>query len=222
LEKEKQANALSERMIETAQKQQDALYGYKKEGFALSEGERARVFKERFDSAKAAGESDDRAKQLGQTAVLERERLAQQATSDRERNAATIAAAKISASRQGELMDIAEALMKSDKTGKLDLQSALQKAAQIKGTSQLSGQDLKGKIEKAKAMMDLEEKFPSILRNKNSKAAKDMQAAYETAKANIEAIYGADAGAGLNSLPSTGPTSANVRSQADAIISGVR
>jgi hypothetical protein len=203
LEKEKQANALSERMIETAQKQQDALYGYKKEGFALSEGERARVFKERFDSAKAAGESDDRAKQLGQTAVLERERLAQQATSDRERNAATIAAAKISASRQGELMDIAEALMKSDKTGKLDLQSALQKAAQIKGTSQLSGQDLKGKIEKAKAMMDLEEKFPSVLRNKNSKAAKDMQAAYETAKANIESIYGADAGAGLNSLPAT-------------------
>jgi hypothetical protein len=222
LDKEKQANALSERMIEAAQKQQDALYGYKKEGFALSEGERSRVFTERFNAAKAAGESDDRAKQLGQTAVLERERLKQQAELERERNAATVKAAGIAASRQGELMDIAEALMKSDKTGKLDLQSALQKAAQIKGSSQLSGQDLKGKIEKAKAIMDLEEKFPSVLRNKNSKAAKDMQAAYEAAKANIESIYGADAGAGLNSLPSTGPTSANVRSQADAIISGVR
>jgi hypothetical protein len=108
LEKEKQANALSERMIEAAQKQQDAVYGYKKEGFALSEGERARVFKERYESAKAAGESDDRAKQMGQNAVLEREKIAAQ-----------LQAARIGASgHKSQLVDMAERLIKDDKTGK--------------------------------------------------------------------------------------------------------
>ena len=204
LEKEKQANALSERMIEAAQKQQDAIYGYKKEGFALSEGERSRVFKERFDSAKAAGESDDRARQLAQTAVLERERLKQQAELERERNAATLQAAKIGAgSRQGQLMDIAEALMKQDKTGKLDLRTALSEAAKLIGTTQIAGQDVKLKVEKAKAMADLNEKFPVQLRNRNNKASKDMQAAYEAEVARVNAIFGEDAGAGLNSLPAT-------------------
>lgn len=193
LENQKQANALSERMIEAAQKQQDALYGYKKEGFALSEGERSRVFKERFDAAKAAGESDDRARQLAQNATLEREKIA-----------ATLQAARIGASaRQGQLMDIAEALIKQDKTGKMDLRSALSEAAKLIGTTQLAGQDVKSKVEKAKAMADLDEKFPIQLRNKNSKSAKEMQAAYEAAVARVNSIYGEDAGAGLNSLPAT-------------------
>lgn len=224
LEKEKQANALSERMIEAAQKQQDAIYGYKKEGFALSEGERSRVFKERFDSAKAAGESDDRARQMGQQAVLERERLAQQATLERERNEATIKAAGIGAgSRQGQLMEIAQSLMKADKTGKLDFRAALEQAAKIVGTSALAGAEVRNDQAFDKAKEALDNSMTGIIRRGKTPAAKEAQREYDAQLAELRRRYGQDGVAGLNSLPAaTGSTSSNIRSQADAIISGGR
>jgi len=193
LEKEKQANALSERMIEAAQKQQDAIYGYKKEGFALSETERARVFKERYESAKAAGESDDRARTLAQQAVLERER-----------NAATVKAAGISAgARQGQLMDIAQALIKDDKTGKLDLKAALDKAARIVGVTQLAGQDVRSIKDKEERIAKLEERYPLWSRTGPSKGAIAARKEFEEGMARIEASYSGAGGAGLNSLPAT-------------------
>jgi hypothetical protein len=193
LEKEKQANALSERMIEAAQKQQEAIYGYKKEGFTLSEGERARVFKERFDSAKAAGEADDRAKQLAQTAVLDREKMAAQ-----------LQAARIGAgARQGQLMDIAEALIKADKTGKLDLPAALQKAASLIGTTQLAGQEVKSRKDYEAALQKLKEDFPIYMRQGNMPTAIAARREYEAEKARIDTNYGVGGGAGLNSLPAT-------------------
>jgi hypothetical protein len=204
LEKEKQANALSERMIEAAQKQQDAVYGYKKEGFALSEGERARVFKERFDSAKAAGESDDRARQMAQQAVLERERLKQQAELERERNAATIKAAGISsASRQGQLMEIAQALMKADKTGKLDYRAALEQAAKIVGTSALAGAEVRNDQAFDAAKKTLDEGLLGILRRGKGVTAQNAQRDYEIELAKLEKRYNQTGAAGLNSLPAT-------------------
>ena len=204
LEKEKQANALSERMIEAAQKQQDAIYGYKKEGFALSEGERARVFKERFDSAKAAGESDDRARQMAQQAVLEREKMKQQAELERERNAVTIRAAGIgAANRRGELIELAESLIKDDKTGKLTLEAALEKAARIKGTSALAGQEVKSRKDYEAALQKLKEDFPIYMRQGNTPTAIASRREYEAEKARIDANYGVAGGAGLNSLPAT-------------------
>jgi hypothetical protein len=200
LDKEKQANALSERMIEAAQKQQDAIYGYKKEGFALSETERARVFKERYESAKAAGESDDRARTLAQQAVLERER-----------NAATKEAARIGAgSRQGQLMDIAQALVKDDLTGKLTLPAALERAARIIGTSALAGTDVRALKDKEAALDKLSEKFPKWSRTGNSKAAVEARKEYEAEKARIEATYSGVDGAGLNSLPTALPPGVTV------------
>jgi hypothetical protein len=193
LEKEKQANALTERMIEAAQKQQDAIYGYKKEGFTLSEGERARVFKERFDSAKAAGESDDRARQMAQNAILEREKIA-----------ATLEASRLSgAGRQGQLMDMAQALMKADKTGKLDLRAALTEAAKIVGTSAIAGTEVRALKDKEAALDKLADKYPSWSRTGNGKTAVENRKEYEAAKARIEATYGGFEGAGLNSLPAT-------------------
>lgn len=223
LDKEKQANALSERMIEAAQKQQDAIYGYKKEGFALSEGERARVFKERFDAAKAAGESDDRARQMAQQAVLEREKMKQQAELERERNAATIKAAGIGAgSRQGQLMDIAQALMKADTTGKLTLPDALTQAAKIVGTSALAGTDVRNDQAFDAAKKALDDSMTGILKRGKGPTAQAAQREYDIELAKIEKRYNQNAGAGLNSLPATGATSSNIRSQADAIISGGR
>jgi hypothetical protein len=193
LEKEKQANALSERMIETAQKQQDAVYGYKKEGFTLSEGERAKVFERRFQAAKAANESDDRARQLAQQAVLEADRIA-----SNERVARMGAGA-----RKGELMEVAESLMKADKTGKLTLEAALDKAARIKGTAAIGGNDIRALKDKEAALEKLADKFPKWSRTGPSKTAVEARKEYETEKARIEAAYGGIDGAGLNSLPAT-------------------
>jgi hypothetical protein len=211
VEKEKQVNALSERMIEAAQKQKDAEYGYKKESFALSEGERARVFKDRFESAKAAGESDDRARQLAQQAVLERER-----------NAATIKAAGIGAgSRQGQLMDIAQALMSKD--SKLSLEQALVKAATIVGTASLAGTDVKNVSAYTKAKEALDSSPIGIIRTGKGPKAQLAQQQYEKDLKDLKQLHGITDGAGLNSLTAaTGPTSSTVRSQADAIISGGR
>ena len=204
LEKEKQANLLSERMIEAAQKQQDAIYGYKKEGFNLSEGERSRVFKERFDAAKAAGESDDRARQMAQQAVLERERLAQQATLERERNEATIKAAGIGAgSRQGQLMEIAQALMKADKTGKLDYRAALEQAAKIVGTSALAGAEVRNDQAFDAAKKTLDEGLLGILRRGKGVTAQNAQRDYEIELGKLEKRYNQTGAAGLNSLPAT-------------------
>jgi hypothetical protein len=204
LEKEKQANALSERMIEAAQKQQDAVYGYKKEGFALSETERARVFKERFDSAKAAGESDDRARQMAQQAVLEREKMKQQAELERERNAVTIRAAGIgAANRRGELMELAESLMKADTTGKLTLEAALEKAARIKGTVATSGQNVRSIADYQKAKKEIEALYPPYMREGTGKTAVAQKKLYDAAMAELKKDYGIEGGAGLNSLPAT-------------------
>ena len=224
LEKEKQANALSERMIEAAQKQQDAIYGYKKEGFTLSEGERSRVFKERFDAAKAAGESDDRARTLAQQAVLEREKMKQQAELERERNAATIKAAGISAgSRQGQLMEIAQSLMKEDKTGKMTLQAALEQAAKIIGTSAIGATAVRNDQAFDAAKKTLDESLVGILRKGKGATAQENQREYDAQLAELKRRYGQDGAAGLNSLqPAAGPVSSNIRSQADAIISGGR
>lgn len=193
LEKEKQANALSERMIEAAQKQQDAIYGYKKEGFALSEGERSRVFKERFDSAKAAGESDDRARTLAQQAVLEQARIAAQ-----------LEAARIGSSgRQGQLMDIAQGLMKADKTGKLDLRAALEQAAKIVGTSALAGTDVRNDQAFDAAKKALDEGMTGILRRGKGATAQQAQREYDIELAKLEKRYNQTGAAGLNSLPAT-------------------
>jgi hypothetical protein len=193
LEKEKQATALTERMIETAQKQQDAIYGYKKEGFALSEGERSRVFKERFDSAKAAGESDDRARTLAQQAVLEQARIA-----------ATLEAARIGSSgRQGQLMDIAQGLMKADKTGKMDLRTALEQAARIVGTSALAGTDVRNDQAFDAAKKALDEGMTGILRRGKGATAQQAQREYEIELAKLEKRYNQTGAAGLNSLPAT-------------------
>ena len=194
LEKEKQANALTERMIETAQKQQDATYGYKKEGFTLSEGERGKVFERRFNAAKAAGESDDRAKTLAQQAVLEAARIAAQ-----------LEAARISSSgnRQGQLMDMAQGLMKADKTGKLDLRAALEQAAKIVGTSSLAGTEVRNEQAYDKAIEALDNSMVGIIRRGKTPAAKEAQKEYDTKVMELRQRYGVGGGAGLNSLPAT-------------------
>jgi len=191
LDKEKQANALSERMIEAAQKQQDAVYGYKKEGFALSEGERARVFKERYDAAKAAGESDDRAKKMAQDAVLERER-----------NEATVKAAGISAgARQGQLMDVANALRANDPTGKLTLSDALDKASRYISGPAYDSAAVRNEQAFTAAKKELDATPIAINRLGKGAEAKKAQTEYDTQLAELKRRFGQD-GAGLNSLPS--------------------
>jgi hypothetical protein len=153
------------------------------------------VFKERYESAKAAGESDDRARQLAQQATLEYAKIA-----------ATLEAARLSgAGRQGQLMDVAQALRKDDPTGKLTLSAALEKAARIIGTSALAGTDVRALKDKEAALDKLAEKYPKWSRTGNGKTAVEARKEYEAEKARIEAAYGGSDGAGLNSLPTALP-----------------
>jgi len=200
LDKENQANALSERMIEAAQKQQDAIYGYKKEGFALSEGERARVYKERYEAAKAAGESDDRAQKMAQDAVLERER-----------NATTIKAAGISAgARQGHLMDVANALRANDPTGKLTLSDALEKASQYVSGPAYESAAARNLDNYRKAEKDLNESLVGMTRNSKTPEGKKAKQEYDAQLLALQKRYGIDGDAGLNSLPSALPPGVKV------------
>jgi len=198
--KQDKANALSERMIETAQKKLDSEYGYKKEGFALSEGERKSVFEARFNAAKAAGESDDRAKQLAQQAVLEANRIASS-----ERVARMGAGA-----RQGQLMDIAQALMSKD--SKLSLEQALTKAANLIGTTAQAGNEIKNLAEFNKAKAKLDESPIAIIMTADTPKGKLAKQQYETQLKQLQEIHGITGGAGLNSLPTanTLPTGVTV------------
>jgi hypothetical protein len=149
---------------------------------------------------------------MAQQAVLERERLAQQATLERERNAATVKAAGIgAANRRGELMEVAESLMKADTTGKLTLEAALEKAARIKGTSALAGQEVKSRKDYEAALQKLKEDFPIYMRQGNTPTAIASRREYEAEKARIDANYGIAGGAGLNSLSATPATNAGVK-----------
>lgn len=186
---QQKANALSERMIDIAQKKLDTQYNYKKEGFALSEGERKAVFEARFNAAKAAGESDDRARKMAQDAVLEANR-----------NAATIRAAGISAgARQGQLMDIAQALMAKD--SKLDLEKALTKAANLIGTTAQTGNEIKNLAEFNKAKAKLDDSPIALIMTADNPKGRLAKQQYETQLRQLYETHGITGGAGLNSLP---------------------
>jgi hypothetical protein len=148
------------------------------------------VFKERYDAAKAAGESDDRAKKMAQDAVLERER-----------NEATVKAAGISAgARQGQLMDVANALRANDPTGKLTLSDALDKASRYISGPAYDSAAVRNEQAFTAAKDKLDNSLVGITRSGKDAAAKKAQIEYDTQLAELKRRFGQD-GAGLNSLP---------------------
>lgn len=130
--------------------------------------------------------------------------MKQQAELERERNAATIKAAGIGAgSRQGQLMDIAQALMKEDKTGTMSLRTALTEAAKIVGTSALAGTAVRNEEAYDKAIKELDSTLIGMTRRGTGSDAKKAQIEYDAKVLELKQRYGIDGSAGLNSLPAT-------------------
>lgn len=65
-----------QKMLDTQAKISDVKRGWRKDLFTLGKAEFDKVYKDKYDAAKALGESDDKAKKLAQEAVLEADRLA--------------------------------------------------------------------------------------------------------------------------------------------------
>lgn len=196
LQKQRQAeqDALMEKILDIGAKKSEAEFGERKGLFELTQAERKSVYDKAYDAAKAVNMSDDKAKELAQAAVLEREKMANQ------RQVANISAA---ASRS-QITTIADRLMAADKSGKLTLPAALEQAARIIGTTSLAGQEVKSLADYNKALEKLKETYPMYMRQGPSKAARDAQKEYDIEKARIEAQYGMGGGAGLNTLPTSG------------------
>jgi len=215
LQKERQAqqNALMEKILDIGAKKSEAEFGERKGLFEMTQAERKSVYDKAYDAAKAVNMSDDKAKELAQNAVIEREKMANQ------RQVANIGA---SASRS-QIATIADRLLAADKTGKLTQAAALEQAARIIGTSSLAGTEVRNQAAYDKALEALEGSVLAITSRGNTPQAKAAKKEYDAKLQELKQRYGMDGGAGLNSLnPAAGPTSSNVRSQADAIISGGR
>jgi len=207
-------DVLMEKILDLGAKKSEAQYGEKKSMFDMTQKERDEVYKKAFDAAKSVNSSDDEAKRIAAQAVEnEKNRLNQ------------IRTAQIGAQDRDNLMSRARALMAADPTKKMTLDQAMQRAGEIGNAGAMDAADARRLAtfntaqEKINSRMEF---IPMLLDKKNDPkfaAAREKYAA-EIRQARIDAGLPA---AGINALPSAGgPTSSNVRSQADAIIAGGR
>ena len=216
LQKERlsQQNVLMDKILELGGKKSEAQYAEKKGMFDMTQKERDEIFKKAFDAAKSVNSSDDEAKRIAAQAVEnEKNRLNQ------------IRTAQIGAQDRDNLMSRARALMAADPTKKMTLEQAMQRAAEIGAAGTMDSADARrlatfsAKEEKINSRPEF---IPMLLDKKNDPkhaVAREKYAA-EIRQARIDSGLPVS---GINALPSAGgPTSSNVRSQADAIISGGR
>lgn len=211
LQKERlsQQDTLMDKILELGAKKSEAQFAEKKGMFDMTQKERDEIFKKAFDAAKSVNSSDDEAK-----------RIAAQAVENEKNRQNQIRTAQIGAQDRDQLMNRAKALMAVDKT--LTLEQAMTKAALAAGASSVLSTESRDKAKGMEELRKLNTDIPVALRTGNSTFAKDNRRQYETTLAALEAKYG-PLTSGINTLPSAGgPTSSNVRSQADAIISGGR
>ena len=206
LAREAQQNELIDKILDLGMKKSEAQYGEKKGLFEMTQAERKSVYDKAYEAAKSVNASDDKAKELAQQAVLEREKMANQ-----------LKVAGIGA--HDNLMSRAQALMKV--TPGLGLEEAMKRASLAAGATQLEGTEVRALQAFNTAKAKLAEKYPEWSMP-NTPKGREVRARYEQELAQARV----DAGLppmGINALPSAGgPTSSNIRSQADAIISGGR
>jgi hypothetical protein len=211
LQKERlsQQDLLMDKILELGGKKSDAEYAQKEKMYQVGQERYKEVYKNAFDAAKSVNSSDDEAK-----------RIAAQAVENEKNRQNQIRTAQIGAQDRDQLMNRAKALMAVDKT--LSLEEAMKRAALAAGASSVLSTETKDKAKGMQDLLALNEKMPASLRQGNSAMAKENRRLYEIALAALEKTYG-PLTSGINTLPSAGgPTSSNVRSQADAIISGGR
>jgi hypothetical protein len=182
--------------------------------FDLTQAEKNRIIKDKQAIAQSLGLSEDK----------ERE-LIQQALENELNRKNQIRSAQIGAQDRDNLMSRAKALMAADPTKKMTLEQAMQKAAEIGAAGQMDSADARrlatfsAKEEKINSRPEF---IPMLLDKKNNPQFEKVREKYaaEIKQARLDSGLPA---AGINALPSAGgPTSSNVRSQADAIIAGGR
>jgi hypothetical protein len=209
LSRQGQQNELMDKILDLGAKKSDAQFAEKKGMFEMTQTERENIFKKAFDAAKSVNASDDEAKKIAAQAV-EKEL-------DRKNQ---IRAAQIGAQDRDQLMNRARALMAVDKT--LGLEEAMKRAALAAGATSVMSTESKDKAKGLEELRKLGTEIPVAVRSGNSAFAKENRRQYEAGVAALEAKYGPLI-SGINALPSAGgPTSSNVRSQADSIIAGGR
>jgi hypothetical protein len=204
-----QQDLLMDKILELGAKKSEAQYAEKKGMFDMTSKERDEVYKRAFDAAKSVNSSDDEAK-----------RIAAQAVENEKNRQNQIRTAQIGAQDRDQLMNRAKALMAVDKT--LSLEEAMKRAALAAGASSVLSTESRDKGKGMEELRKLNSDIPVAVRTGNSTFAKENRRQYEAGLAALEGKYG-PLTSGINALPSAGgPTSSNVRSQADAIISGGR
>jgi hypothetical protein len=204
-----QQDVLMDKILELGAKKSEAQFAEKKGMFDMTSKERDEIFKRAFDAAKSVNSSDDEAK-----------RIAAQAVENELNRKNQIRTAQIGAQDRDQLMNRAKALMAVDKT--LSLEEAMKRAALAAGASSVLSTESRDKGKGMEELRKLNSDIPVAVRTGNSTFAKENRRQYEAGLAALEGKYG-PLTSGINALPSAGgPTSSNVRSQADAIISGGR
>jgi hypothetical protein len=202
-------DTLMEKILDLGAKKSEAQFAEKKGMFDLTQSEKNRIIKDKQEIAKSLGLSEDNERRLIEEGI--------QKELDRKNE---IRKAGISAQDRDQLMNRAKALMAVDKT--LTLEQAMTKASLAANASSVLSTESRDKSKGMEELRKLNTDIPVALRTGNSTFAKDNRRQYETTLAALEAKYG-PLTSGINTLPSAGgPTSSNVRSQADAIISGGR
>jgi hypothetical protein len=185
---------LMEKILDLGAKKSDALFAEKKGMFDLTQGEKNRIIKDKQEIAKSLGLSEDKERELIQTALEnEKNRLNQ------------IRAAQIGAQDRDNLMSRARALMAADPTKKMTLEQAMQRAGEIGNAGAMDAADARrlatfnADKEKINSRMEF---IPMLLDKKNDPkfaAAREKYAA-EIRQARIDAGLPA---AGLNALPTS-------------------
>jgi hypothetical protein len=201
---------LMEKILDLSAKKSEAQYGERKEMFDLTQAEKKSVYEKAYDAAKAVNMSDDKAKELAAQAV--------QKELDRKNE---IRKAGIAAQDRDQLMNRAKALMAVDKT--LGLEEAMKRAALAAGAPQMEGLDVRRLGEYNKAVKEIQSRYLPVLLKRQTPDGAKMRADLAVELAQARANAGLPPEQGINALPSAGgPTSSNVRSQADSIIAGGR
>lgn len=217
LQKERlsQQDTLMDKILELGAKKSEAQFAEKKGMFDMTSKERDEIFKKAFDAAKSVNSSDDEAK-----------KIAAQAVENELNRKNQIRTAQIGAQDRDNLMSRAKALMVANP--KLTLEQAMQRAGEIGNAGTMESASVARQKNIEKGIVEIDKKYgllealsltPQNPKYIQMKAARDAEVAAYIKRQN--------SGAGIDTLPGAvpsagGPTSSNIRSQADAIIAGGR
>ena len=188
--RQERQDALAEKILDLGAKKQEAVYNEKLGLFNLTKAEKDRIIKDKTEVAGRLGLSEDKERELIQTALLEEAKMKNQ-----------MAVAR--AGSRDNLMERAKALMAADPTKKMTLDQAMQRAGEIANAGQMESADVRRlkTFNDAKDKIDSKPQYISMLLDKKNDpkyAQLREQYAAEVRQARIDAGLSS---AGLNALP---------------------